>query len=340
MIQTSKRINWIDWAKTLGIFLVVVGHIYFPSDLLYYKKLIYGFHMPFFFLVSAYLDKQEGNFFKKNFQRIIIPYLSLNALVFCTTDLPYFFLGYWDGISLFKSIFRTLFGLTFTISWPTWFLITLFVSKMITHYLLKLPVVIACILSVVISISGYQLYALVGDQFPIFVRVPFFFCQGMMATPMIVLGYYLKKYDLINLVFSKKKLVIGSCLILLPIYIYGINKISLIELHICDWSTTPFYGVVLSVIGCYLFIMFCRSLNDYSSKFVQRISMGTIIILGIHLDIYRTFVKIYLQYFDLNIVVSLLECCLMMILSYFIIGFVQKNKTLSFLFLGKMPLKV
>lgn len=55
--QMSNRINWIDWAKSLGIFLVVVGHMFYPNDLQYPKYLIYGFHMSFFFQ-AFYIKKK------------------------------------------------------------------------------------------------------------------------------------------------------------------------------------------------------------------------------------------------------------------------------------------
>ena len=48
MEHTSQnRIQWIDTAKLLGIYLVILGHIPMTNNDL--TALIYSFHMPLFF---------------------------------------------------------------------------------------------------------------------------------------------------------------------------------------------------------------------------------------------------------------------------------------------------
>lgn len=43
-----QRENWIDWAKALGILLVVMGHsVYASKDV---TSFIFVIHMPLFFL--------------------------------------------------------------------------------------------------------------------------------------------------------------------------------------------------------------------------------------------------------------------------------------------------
>lgn len=42
----SKRIEWIDRAKGIGIILVILGYSIFLEI---FKILIYSFHMPLFF---------------------------------------------------------------------------------------------------------------------------------------------------------------------------------------------------------------------------------------------------------------------------------------------------
>lgn len=51
------RQNWIDWSKSIGIYLVVLGHCsFFNKDI---EGFIYTFHMPLFFMISGYLYKDE-----------------------------------------------------------------------------------------------------------------------------------------------------------------------------------------------------------------------------------------------------------------------------------------
>lgn len=48
----AKRIEYLDYAKGIGIILVVLGHILIKGNI---KIYIYSFHMPLFFIISGYL---------------------------------------------------------------------------------------------------------------------------------------------------------------------------------------------------------------------------------------------------------------------------------------------
>ena len=63
-VSTQNRIYWIDYAKGIGIFLVVIGHvcrgltlsaIIDPSVAKLIDQWIYAFHMPIFFFLSGLL---------------------------------------------------------------------------------------------------------------------------------------------------------------------------------------------------------------------------------------------------------------------------------------------
>lgn len=70
-----KRITWIDNAKFLGIYLVVLGHSVSASDIEYaaIRNFIYAFHMPLFVFLSGFLYKR-GNILK-DVLCILVPYL-------------------------------------------------------------------------------------------------------------------------------------------------------------------------------------------------------------------------------------------------------------------------
>ena len=53
----SVRYNWIDWSKSIAIFLVIWGHVPMQSET---HTIIYSFHMPLFFLISGYLYNPKG----------------------------------------------------------------------------------------------------------------------------------------------------------------------------------------------------------------------------------------------------------------------------------------
>ena len=77
-MSSSKRIEWLDIAKGIGIFLVVYAHARAP-----YSSYIYNFHMPFFFLISGVLYKSGGNlkqYIFKKIKTLYIPFVGWNLI--------------------------------------------------------------------------------------------------------------------------------------------------------------------------------------------------------------------------------------------------------------------
>ena len=91
----ADRIAWLDYAKAIGIILVVVGHVAgglrperVGAGLAAYQTLsdfIYTFHMPLFFFISGYLsglfqDRSASAFARATFIGIVVPYLLWSAI--------------------------------------------------------------------------------------------------------------------------------------------------------------------------------------------------------------------------------------------------------------------
>jgi fucose 4-O-acetylase-like acetyltransferase len=84
----SKRIEYIDIAKGIGILLVVMGHNDFGLVSPFFYKFIYSFHMPLFFFVSGMLFKSEIPFFtmlRRRYQTVLKPYIVITLLIFFMT---------------------------------------------------------------------------------------------------------------------------------------------------------------------------------------------------------------------------------------------------------------
>jgi len=126
----SKRIEYIDIARGIGILLVVLGHNDFGYISLFGYKLIYSFHMPLFFFLSGY------------FLNVNIPFLSFVKKRFDTLLKPYYFtifLIYFTSISFNGMSFKTalqriakaMYASTIYIDWvQLWFLPHLFVVSL------------------------------------------------------------------------------------------------------------------------------------------------------------------------------------------------------------------
>ncbi|WP_430534798.1 acyltransferase family protein [Listeria rocourtiae] len=131
----EKRLDWIDTAKGIGIFLVVWGHFY-ASDAV--KIVIYGFHMPLFFFLSGYLYKQTSigflSFLRKTSKKLLFPFFIFQVATLLVVN----------GIALIGSqqLYETpvtlvtqLFFLDGEVGFntPLWFLVVLFNVEMLFY---------------------------------------------------------------------------------------------------------------------------------------------------------------------------------------------------------------
>ena len=93
--RSTERLQWIDTAKGIGIFLVVLGHAIRPGmiaipwcDFLF--RLIYAFHMPLFFLLSGYTFalsyakhlNAPGRYTLKRTKTLLVPFVCYAALIY------------------------------------------------------------------------------------------------------------------------------------------------------------------------------------------------------------------------------------------------------------------
>ena len=96
-----QRINWIDWAKSIAIIMVVFGHI--PENTNNFLiRYICTFHMPLFFFISGYLSKRQTNLsknIKKYWHSLIIPYFIYN-IIFYPYWLARYILDHEEGLSI------------------------------------------------------------------------------------------------------------------------------------------------------------------------------------------------------------------------------------------------
>jgi len=126
----SKRIEYIDIARGIGILLVVMGHNDFGYVSPFVYKVIYSFHMPLFFFLSGYFLNTTVPFFdflKKRLNSLLKPYLF-------TLFLIYFLLVSFEKMSFKTALLRitkSLYGAGYYLDWvQLWFLPHLFVVSL------------------------------------------------------------------------------------------------------------------------------------------------------------------------------------------------------------------
>ena len=76
----KERIAWIDIAKAIAIFFIVLGHQLPSGPLCGY---LYSFHVPLFFFLSGLTfntAKEPKKFFREKAKRILIPYFIFSSI--------------------------------------------------------------------------------------------------------------------------------------------------------------------------------------------------------------------------------------------------------------------
>lgn len=78
--MNKSRVQWVDTAKALAIIFVVMGHMGYSEEV---RTLIYGFHMPLFFMLSGMFVSTKDNFHQfllKKMKTLLVPYLCFNVI--------------------------------------------------------------------------------------------------------------------------------------------------------------------------------------------------------------------------------------------------------------------
>jgi acyltransferase len=133
-IQPFKRVMWIDYAKFIGIVLVICAHQTTNKG---WFDFISAFDIPLFFFLSGFLFsfkkfENYGQFLKARVRQLVVPYFLLNFVAYF---LWLFFFKHFDqmfvsGGPWYKSFFGIFYGNGYS-DWlihcvPTWFIICLF----------------------------------------------------------------------------------------------------------------------------------------------------------------------------------------------------------------------
>lgn len=137
-ISQPSYMEWVDWTKIIGIFLVTLGHGNLVSVEL--NTFIYSFHMPLFFILSGILFKYR-NFIeslKKGWHTLLVPYFIINLIILAYTSILLILKGTFDVQMFLGKVVAVIVGLGYNVGYlspvsaPTWFLISLVFLHILT----------------------------------------------------------------------------------------------------------------------------------------------------------------------------------------------------------------
>ena len=208
MSNKVQRIDWIDCAKGIGMFLVILGHTVSMggNDMeQIIRGIIFSFHMPMFFILSCItfsFSENESQFIKKTeraFRHLVVPAVVLFALRVFVDIVQNFNVIKWRGyiaekinILVYSSgVGVNIFGVTVPSLGMMWFLIALFVGRSLLDYL-----------NIKIEKKGLVVTvfvcAVLGIAFGLIQWLPLSIDITLAAMPFFLFGVWFKKVDINN----------------------------------------------------------------------------------------------------------------------------------------------
>lgn len=194
---TNKRLSWIDFARGLGIFLVVFGHLELPYSSPFFEArtvntmLVSSFHVPLFFFLSGLCfsaGKKPREFIARKVQTLLVPWLFF-SVIWCVFKCV---LAYIDGELTLQFALGT--AVNFLLQkrlYAIWFLTAVFLTEVVFYIIVRLcrDKEIAIIAAAAIALCAGLLYKHYIGKFLYWELdvVP-------LAIPFFAVGYLCKRF--------------------------------------------------------------------------------------------------------------------------------------------------
>lgn len=271
-----KRYLWLDYVKSIGIFLIVYGH--FPSNK-FVSSFLWTFHVPLFFFVAGFLsvsNSQEFNIHKK-IERLLLPYVYLYLIsVVISFTLKSIGGKPFDILVFLKSLMGLFWasdGYAYFINTPLWFLPSLFTVDLIFNLFKKnFWLLIVCpLVSLFLYTHGVLNTFLSFDL-------------SLLGLNYYFLGYLIRTQNLINRLQENSKLALlglGIVALLLVLLFAKYNNVWYAGTSVHAY----FFSFIGGAFGCLMVVAVSLLLEQVMGELkpVTYISQNTLLILGFHL---------------------------------------------------------
>lgn len=272
-----NRLNWIDWAKAIAISLVVFGHI--PEERgSFLINYITRFHMPLFFFISGYLTKKElfcKSTLEKYYHTLIIPYFCYNIVFY-----PYWVVrhmvdypnaGWYDFVKPIIGTFMLQHETAYyeSLNGVTWFVSSLLIMKLVLAVCNKYRKGIFIIAFFFVIVAIIYVF---NEHYKFIIDLPF--VGFTRCFPFFLIGHWCKQKGIVNQSHQKYDWAIcigGFCI---SILVYMRDLQGLLEYAVSFWI------ICISAIAG--FFCLCKILDRFHFNIIANISIGTIVIMGLH----------------------------------------------------------
>lgn len=276
----NGRINWIDWAKAFAVCSVVFCHLPQSQEWFYYRYM-QATTITVFFFVSGYLKKDHGSMsanWKRYWSGLIAPYLLYNVLMY-----PYWFVRYYlqHGMpNMFAAMKPVIGAILFEhenawaepLNGPLWYLPAILIMHLIIDGCRKTKHL--HLIMIGLCIVSYFLYAANKE----FEFLPNLTPMGLFRRlPYYYLGYVMGQQKLFRDIKPQREilLLIGCFAMSLIFFEWHLHE-NRILIH-----AVLFYPVNIGLL--FALLCFCKLLDHWHWSFITNLSIGTLVIIGVHI---------------------------------------------------------
>ncbi|MCM1224418.1 MAG: acyltransferase family protein [Lachnospiraceae bacterium] len=290
MVQ-ANRILWVDIAKTLGIFLVVLGH--FHVDSRYVAGYIFMFHMPLFFFISGYLMSAKrldmnmtapSEFVAGRINRLIVPFYLFQVIGLIILIIRLLIGGGNAGdVNWQEYAAGSLLGTPgHMLDVPAWFLLSLFLCNIILYACFNFKILRYMVVPAIVA--------------AIFVKLPAYFAIHTVPVSFLYFasGFAVKQYiDKLTVIISRNIAPALACSFALMIALMWIYlEIGNLDIGKGEYTSYPAISIAsafLGIAGIFGISAVMQSVmqrnkeNPKIKSIFVKCSDATIIILGLHI---------------------------------------------------------
>ncbi len=286
-----KRIDFIDIAKGIAIFLVVLGHTYRGTNL---NLFIYSFHMPVFFFISGLLFNENKYtnlvaLLKNRARTLLLPYTTFYIITYFywffvekyirpgyNIDFKIPIIGFFYGNDVEKYMCP---------NGVLWFLVCLFVTEILLYLVLKFKnTKIRALIFILSAIAGY-LFSLLKTTPP-----PLSSGTALVALLFTGAGFLSKNYVFTELPKLKRNFAfVLSVILFVAVYFIALNngKITMVYM---DYQN-PVLFILTAFLGIIACLIFSYSITK--SSIIQFFGINSLIFVGLSEPIKRALLGVF-----------------------------------------------
>lgn len=292
--KSVSRLKWIDIARGIAVYMVVLGHIWYSSSTAWLNTIIYSVHVPLFLVLSGFLFKikKDQGFLKFLLNKIIT--LLIPTFIFIGIGIIIAITRYkiTNPSELVKAFF--MWDGKFTYNAPCWYFLALFQISII-GYFVNLPnrsmlskLFLAFLFFLIAYIMVKQKETILAAQPKSGYFIPMAIDRTMLCCGFFIIGSLIKDiYGITKEKLSKKWIILVSILVFATSFTLWVfcaivwnTKTSIYGMNLFNYWAFVFGGILGSV--AFLFIAYGLSKIPVLNYVLELWGQNSMFIMGTH----------------------------------------------------------